>query len=910
MPFDFGGYRVLRMLGRGGMGAVYEAEQLSTGRRLALKVLGRAIDDDELRRRFLREGRLAAGVTHPNCVYIYGSEEIEGTPVIAMELVDGGTLRDLLKKRGPLRMAEAVDITLQIVAGLEAAAAAGVLHRDIKPANCFISTDGTVKVGDFGLSVSTLARQDSQLTASGAMLGTPSFAAPEQLRGEALDERADIFSVGTTLYCLIAGQPPFEGDNAVQVVAAVLDKTPTPLNSVRSEVPADLAALVARCLAKKRDARFPNYAELRAALLPFSSAAPLPAMPASRVLAHIVDALILFLPHTLAIAITRDVKFEDDHRFIIGTVLLSFFYYSFFESRAGATPGKWLLGLRVSRVSGGNPTFRQALSRVFLFSILSLLTIVVEPRFPVFVGADDQFDLRAFLIVQVPILLSLSLFLTMRRRNGYAALHELLTATRTVQRSVKLTRNATIAAPAFDPAMPGLENVGPYLAGAAIPGSAFRTGFDSLLRRPVWLCAAGTTMESDRTAARAGRLRWIGTTQDNAGGAWEIWESPGGIALTSLPANSQPWETMRGWLSDLAAELDAATRYDMLEPVSLDQIRITDNGRALFLPGKKSGEFAAAPAGAQALLTAVADRWLDRSTLPLHGGECLARFAASTLDRMSFIAGNIAACLPRKAAVSRRRRFFAAAAFPIALLALATVVVLTIRTVQRAPVEFAKAHPTQFHLAALTEYHVGTKADADASRLDHAAGIYLATHSRTFIESPEFEKATAAVLNESQRAAARELIADKREISKDELATATSLLRTAKLLKKPDSDVMPWWSIPVLCGILYTLCAFIQMLLLLATGESPGNRVFGIAAVNSAGRAAGRLWLWLHSLLTVAPLVIAIVIIVPNVKPNPMLAAVVGASVVLLYLAGIALATFTPRRGIADRILGLFIVPR
>ncbi len=156
-PFDFGGYLVLRLLGRGGMGAVYEAEQHATGRRVALKVLGHTIDSPEMRKRFLREGRLAASVNHPNTVYIFGTEEIEGAPVIAMELVAGGTLRDRVK-RGPLPVREAVDATLQIIAGLDAAAGAGVLHRDVKPANCFVAPDGTVKVGDFGLSVSTLAR--------------------------------------------------------------------------------------------------------------------------------------------------------------------------------------------------------------------------------------------------------------------------------------------------------------------------------------------------------------------------------------------------------------------------------------------------------------------------------------------------------------------------------------------------------------------------------------------------------------------------------------------------------------------------------------------------------------------------------------------------------------------------------
>ena len=161
-PFEFGGYRILRLLGKGGMGAVYEAEDLASGRRVALKVLGHSLDSPDTRKRFLREGRLAASINHPNSVYVYGTEEIEGTPVITMELVPGGTLHERVKGGGPLPVAEAVDAILQIIAGLEAAHAVGILHRDIKPSNCFIEPIGTVKVGDFGLSISTLARGDSR----------------------------------------------------------------------------------------------------------------------------------------------------------------------------------------------------------------------------------------------------------------------------------------------------------------------------------------------------------------------------------------------------------------------------------------------------------------------------------------------------------------------------------------------------------------------------------------------------------------------------------------------------------------------------------------------------------------------------------------------------------------------------
>jgi len=167
------------------MGQVYAAEDIEHGRRVALKVLGDALSSSADRARFLREGQLAAAVTHPNSVYVYGSEVVADVPVIVMELLPGGTLKDRVRDGGPLPAAEAVTAILQVVAGLEAAFAGGVLHRDVKPGNCFVDRDGTVKIGDFGLSITTTPDLTHR-TATGTLRVTPQFAAPEQLKGPAV----------------------------------------------------------------------------------------------------------------------------------------------------------------------------------------------------------------------------------------------------------------------------------------------------------------------------------------------------------------------------------------------------------------------------------------------------------------------------------------------------------------------------------------------------------------------------------------------------------------------------------------------------------------------------------------------------------------------------------------------------
>jgi serine/threonine protein kinase len=278
------------------MGEVYEAEHTESGRRVALKVLRSRLQNAEDRARFLREGQLAASVSHPHTVYIFGSDEIAGMPVISMELLPGGTLKDRVAAHGLPAPTEAVSAVLDIIGGLDAAHAAGILHRDIKPSNCFVDSDGAVKVGDFGLSISTLARDVHHDLDTGSFQGTPQFAPPEQLRGEPLDVRADIYAVGATLYYLLTGRAPFDARDLRELVTMVTTETPAPPRQLRPDIPAGLAAVVMRCLAKSPSDRPASYAALAAALRPFSVFADAPAAPGPRFVAGAIDGVILALP--------------------------------------------------------------------------------------------------------------------------------------------------------------------------------------------------------------------------------------------------------------------------------------------------------------------------------------------------------------------------------------------------------------------------------------------------------------------------------------------------------------------------------------------------------------------------------------------------------------------------------------
>jgi hypothetical protein len=256
-----GQYRVLKVLGRGGMGVVFQAEDVRLKRMVALKVIRPEVADKPgVRERFLREAQAAAALEHQNIVPVYQVDEADGVPFLAMPWLKGMSLEERLRQTGPFTAAQVVRLGQQVARGLAAAHEAGLVHRDIKPANLWLegepgalATEGRIKILDFGLAAG--AGGDPGLTQSGTILGTLSYMAPEQARGHKVSPRSDLFSLGVVLYRLCTGHLPFQGDNALEVVAALALSDPTPVEQFDPAVPPALAALVMQLLAKDPNQR-------------------------------------------------------------------------------------------------------------------------------------------------------------------------------------------------------------------------------------------------------------------------------------------------------------------------------------------------------------------------------------------------------------------------------------------------------------------------------------------------------------------------------------------------------------------------------------------------------------------------------------------------------------------------------
>ncbi len=260
--FD-GRYKIVRKLGAGGMADVYLAEDQELGRRVAIKILNdRHAHDDQFVERFRREAKNAAGLSHPSIVSIYDRGESEGTYYIAMEYLEGRTLKELIVRNGPTPVPIAIDYGRQILSAVAFAHRNGVVHRDIKPHNIVVGRDGRLKVTDFGIARSGA----SQMTEAGSIIGTAQYLSPEQARGVHVDQRSDIYSVGVVMYEMLTGEVPFTGDTPVEIAMKHLSTAPSAPSDLNDAVPHDLDAIVLRALAKEPEQRYQSSEEMDADL--------------------------------------------------------------------------------------------------------------------------------------------------------------------------------------------------------------------------------------------------------------------------------------------------------------------------------------------------------------------------------------------------------------------------------------------------------------------------------------------------------------------------------------------------------------------------------------------------------------------------------------------------------------------
>lgn len=595
-------YKLVNILGSGGMGVVWKAIDLKNGRHVALKRLAKNhLEDQDSVTRFMREAQLASKISHPRVTFVFSAGRMEEQPFIAMELMPGETLADRVKNDGPLPVGEAVDKILDVIDGLDAAHSMGLIHRDVKPSNCFIDVDDRVKIGDFGLSKSVISTE-VELTRTGTFMGTPAYAAPEQIRGEKLDNRTDVYAVGATLCNLLTGRPPFVGD-AMTVTAQIVTDTP----KIMGNLPKELVRILQLSLEKKRSKRFQSLQELRSALLPFAqSQNPLAAI-GRRVSAYMIDVVLVAVALGFCLgglgayagfmSQQKDIDIQELLKPIswIGPILgfaIPLLYFFILESITGKTIGKRLLGLKVVDHEGAKPSWGRALLRAFFIpggaAIPLVLGLMIVSVWPMTTSAVDT-TLRSAVNSLVSVLPILIILAPLIRNRGNEGWHEILSGTRVITDGRTSSGHLLIPDPKPLCDTESTFMLGPYRVGQILHQSSDTTvylGVDTQLNRNVWVhvCEDEGCAPSEQRIllARLARQRWLDGGFDDCK-RWDAFEAIEGLPVQAVVSSRYQvgWPEYRAVLQDVAEELKIAL-FDgtMPENLSLPQVWLDRNGHA------------------------------------------------------------------------------------------------------------------------------------------------------------------------------------------------------------------------------------------------------------------------------------------------------------------------------------------
>jgi serine/threonine protein kinase len=891
----FGPYRLLKPLGEGGMGRVWEAEHEQTSRIVALKIAHSSLNSAEDRERFIREARLAASISHRNCVFVFGAVESAGARAIAMELVRGCTLKDLVKEGKPIDPKEAVRIAIEMIDGLDAAHAKGILHRDIKPANIFIDSDsGAAKVGDFGLStsISPIAGTAPDVSTQASFAGTPSYASPEQLQGRDLDVRSDIYAVGATLYYLLAGRPPFIERDLITLVASVSARNPDPPSKYNPQVPPDLDLVVLKCLAKTPEARYEDYAALRNALT-IESPAPLN----RRLLAGAIDSLIAGSPSWL---MSQLLWAGNDRSPLRQLLMLAVFGLGFtalgaLEGVKGWSPGKLAVGILV-RKKLAPPGLSSGLQRSVIFFACQNLPLLA---LYCFLGSTQGWNLISLqpspLELCFPFLFLFAPFLMARRSNGWSGLHDRFTATQvTLQRSIVKRVDAAIEEPSIP--QPS-QNIGLFqLFGESRPfhQSALHNAWDPDLRRRAAIVThpPHTPMLplERREAQRRGSLRWI-MGERAADLCWDAYEMPDGAPLEDFAHKPIQAALLPLILADLCEELG----HNSEATLDLRRVLITQNHRGILC------DFPASPS--------LQPQWVPRESFLLQVAKTLSAGQPPPLSVASILAGLSTADQHPQAANQLRNLSFQPLNRPKRLLQLLLANCAFFSMLISAGFDIWSVNqiPNLQELPATLQRISETKDPAEKALLSR----YLkAQFFNQDYDGPGRRQLENALRNAGMKDHKAKLA---RVIDAPNLAPATpaEIATTRPIVQKLVSQseysklrisITPQVVLaPLLAGV--CLQFLIGLVASLITGAPLSFWLTGLALTNSSGTAAPR---WRAAARCAIPLALGFggLSVVAGDIPQAM------AIVPTLFVIGFAMTIANYRRGPLERLLGLWVSPR